>query len=84
MSYNGLASGGRQAIIWTKHGLVYWRLCTSLGLDVSRYKWVPEDDKIRWYEKYLQLTIARITSMEHESLTKIYLTHDGEMNFQEN
>ena len=32
-SDNGLAPTRRQAIIWTKDGLAYWRIYESLGLN---------------------------------------------------
>ena len=32
-SYNGSAPNGRQAIIWTNHGLVYWCIYASLCLN---------------------------------------------------
>ena len=31
-SDNGLVPNRRQAIIWTNDGLVYWRICVSIGL----------------------------------------------------
>ena len=34
---NGVVSNGRQAIIWTNDGLVYWRISASLGFDQLRY-----------------------------------------------
>ena len=33
MVQTGLAPTRRQAIIWTKYGLVYWRIYASLGLN---------------------------------------------------
>ena len=47
VSYNGLVLNRCQAIVWTNDGDVHWRICVSLGLDVSRHclNWLRLSDE---------------------------------------
>ena len=48
-SDNGLVPTRRQAIIWTKDGIVYWRIYASHGLDeLTLLMLKPEDRSIPW------------------------------------